>query len=146
MAYQLRQVVRRHKRVGRGVSRRGAKSGRGMKGQKSRAGFVRKAGFEGGQTPLYMRLPKARGAQQISIPQRPRMAGVPIRQLRRFPAGTIVTIEQLKTSGMIDRRQFTVKLIGHDQLDRALTVKVQAVTSAARQAVEQVGGKVELVT
>lgn len=135
---KLIMIAQDKRRRGRGIGRGGAKSGRGMKGQKSRAGYHRKAGFEGGQTPLYMRLPKGRGTKQKFPSQIISPTEVTTAHLNRFAAGTI-----------IGRAQFAgqrLKLIGNTPVKHKLIVRVHATTKAAQQAVEAAGGKVELIT
>lgn len=141
---QLPRVVRRKKRIGRGIGGRGAKSGRGMKGQKARAGYRRRAGFEGGQTPLYMRLPKGRGTKQIDASQVARPAALGLMTLKRWRGASIVGPGALRKAGLIRRGQ-AVKLIGTAALDRALTVRVHAISAQARAAIERAGGRVELI-
>jgi len=143
--HELPQVVRRKKRLGRGIGSRGAKSGRGQKGQRSRAGSHQKAGFEGGQTPLYMRLPKGRGTKQRFPSQVSKPATVTLTQLMQFEAGSIVGLGQLRQAGLLPRRAHTVKLLGTGTVDRALTVRVHAATPSARERVEAAGGKIELI-
>lgn len=142
---ELPKITKASKRVGRGIGSRGAKSGRGMKGQKSRAGYSRKAGFEGGQTPLYMRLPKGRGTKQVFASQKVKPAIVRVDQLDRFDDGSIVGIGVLREAGLVTGRRERVKLIGAGELMRRLTVRVHAVTGGARAAVEAAGGKIELI-
>lgn len=146
MMYQLPKLVRRKKRVGRGWGSRGAKSGRGQKGQKSRAGYTRKAGFEGGQTPLYMRLPKGRGSKQNFPSQVKKPVAIPIRVLEQYESGSIVGPGVLRTSGLLSRRSETWKLIGNEKLSKKLTVRAHAVSAGARAAVESAGGKIEIIT
>lgn len=143
--HRLAKIVRRRKRVGRGIGSRGAKSGRGQKGQKSRAGHKSKPGFEGGQTPLYMRLPKGRGTKQIFRPQGDKPVGIGVRQLKQFTAGSIVSPVRLREAGLIGRHDRLVKLIGNSPLSAKLTVRVHAVSAAAKQVVEAAGGSVELI-
>lgn len=142
---ELPKITKVGKRVGRGIGSRGAKSGRGMKGQKSRAGYSRKAGFEGGQTPLYMRLPKGRGTKQVFASQKVRPAIVHVGQLDRFDGGSVVGIGVLREAGLVTGRRERVKLIGAGELARRLTVRVHAATGGARAAVEKAGGKIELI-
>ncbi len=145
MTYILPKIVRRKKRVGRGWGSRGAKSGRGQKGQKSRAGYSRKAGFEGGQTPLYMRLPKGRGTKQRFPSRIKKPVAVPIRVLEAFEAGSIVGPGILRKHGWLARRSDTWKLIGNDKLSKKLTVRAHAASSGAKAAVEAAGGKIEII-
>lgn len=146
MAYQLQKIVRKKKRVGRGWGSRGAKSGRGQKGQKSRAGYTRKAGFEGGQTPLYMRLPKGRGAKQNFPSQVKKPVAITVRALEKLEAGSIVGPGVLRTAGLLSRRNQTWKLIGNDKLSKKFTVRVHGVSAGAKAAVEKAGGKVEIIS
>ena len=145
MTYPLPKVVRQKKRRGRGWGSRGAKSGRGQKGQKSRAGYTRKAGFEGGQTPLYMRLPKGRGTKQRFPSQVEKPVAISVRTLERFEVGSIVGPGVLRSAGLLSRRGDTWKLIGNDKLSKKLTVRAHKVSAGARSAVEAAGGKVELI-
>lgn len=144
--HSLAKLVRPKRRRGRGIGSRGAKSGRGQKGQGSRAGSFTKAGFEGGQTPLYMRLPKGRGTKQRFTPQVKKPAVVSVRQLDVFPAGSIVGPAQLQSARLISWRDTTVKIIGTGAVRHSLTVRAHRVTVAARAAVEAGGGKVEIIS
>lgn len=144
--HTLVKIVQRKKRLGRGWGSRGAKSGRGQKGQKSRAGYSSKIGFEGGQTPLYMRLPKARGSKQKFASQVTKPHAVSVGALTQFTNKTIVGPDHLYRSGLLPRGYYTVKLVGSAKLDRSLTVRVHAATPNAVKAVEKSGGKVEIIT
>lgn len=143
--HELPQIVRRKRRRGRGIGSGGAKSGRGMKGQRSRAGSRQKAGFEGGQTPLYMRLPKGRGTKQRFASQVRKPVALPVSVLRQFEAGSIVGPGQLRKAGLVHGRTDRVKLIAAGELDRKLTVRVHAATPAATKQVSDAGGSVELI-
>ncbi|MDP3996979.1 MAG: 50S ribosomal protein L15 [Candidatus Andersenbacteria bacterium] len=143
--HELPKIVKRKKRVGRGIGGRGAKSGRGMKGQRSRAGYSRKLGFEGGQTPLYMRLPKGRGTKHRMTKKRVRVLTVSTGQLQRFDDGTVVGPGQMKKLGWISGRSDRVKLIVSGLVDKKLTVRVHGVSEAAKERVEKAGGKVEII-
>jgi large subunit ribosomal protein L15 len=143
--HDLPEITRRKKRLGRGIGGDGAKSGRGQKGQKSRAGYSRKRGFEGGQTPLYMRLPKMRGAKQKYPAQGLRPAVVTTTQLNIVQDGSIVGIGQLRKQGLVERRCEEIKLVAGGKLEKKLTVRVNAATENAIKQVEQAGGKVEIV-
>jgi len=140
----LPALVRGKRRRGRGLAGGGKKSGRGMKGQRSRAGSIRRAGFEGGQTPLYQRLPKGRGTKQRFASQVQHPVAITLRQLGRFEDGSIVGPGKLKAAGLLKHSE-EVKLIGNNTLDRKLTVRVHAVSVKARAAVEKAGGKVEII-
>jgi len=146
MLHQLVPLVEKHKRRGRGHAKRGGKSGRGMKGQKSRAGYHRKRGFEGGQTPLYMRLPKARGSKQKFPSQVVKPEAVSVAQLNAFRAGETVGPEQLASKGLIRWAKSSVKLIGSAEVKTKLTVRVHAATQAATRQIEAAGGTVTVLT
>jgi large subunit ribosomal protein L15 len=139
------------KRVGRGLgSGKGRYSGRGIKGQKSRAGSHKMAaGFEGGQTKLFMRLPKMRGntsADAMPIgPFRTYTQPVNLRDLDRFDAGAEVTPESLVEKGLLKNTKIDVKLLGDGELTKKLTVRVHAISASAREKVEAAGGTVELL-
>jgi large subunit ribosomal protein L15 len=127
-------------RVGRGESgRRGKTAGRGMKGQKARG--QSKVGFEGGQTPLKLRLPKLRGFKN---PFRKEFAVVNIGRLSEaFGAGDIVDVEALRSKGLITKKKLPVKLLGDGDIDKPLSVRVDACSSSAREKIEAAGGSVE---
>jgi large subunit ribosomal protein L15 len=139
------------KRVGRGLgSGKGRYSGRGIKGQKSRAGtHMPSASFEGGQMPLFMRIPKLRGATSKDAmpigPFRTYSQPVNISDLERFQAGEEVTPEALKAKGLIRSLRKDVKLLGDGKLSKKLTVTVHAVSAGARKKVEAAGGTVTLL-
>lgn len=116
-----------------------------MKGQGSRAGTFAKAGFEGGQTPLYMRLPKGRGAKQRFASQVTKAGTISLKHLNRFAAGTIVGPEQLRAAGLIGRQDKAIKILGGGTLEHKLTVRTHAVTAGARAGIEAAGGTVELI-
>lgn len=146
MAISLPKVVNKSKRIGRGVSRSGAKSGRGQKGQKSRAGYSRKGGFEGGQTPLYMRLPKGRGTKQYPSSRVLKPLRLNVSTLEQFSDADIVGPGVLRKAGLLQRRQQEIKLIGNGSLSKKVTVRVHSASSAATHVVEKAGGKVEIIT
>ncbi len=126
------------KRVGRGnASGHGTYSGRGLKGQKSRAGHKPKLGFEGGQTKLIKRLPRRRGFTNIF---RKEYAAVNLRDLERFQAGTEVTPELLKQSGVLRTLRRPVKVLATGELTKALTVKVHKFSMTAKAKIEAAGG------
>src|SRR5690348_8061024 len=139
------------KRVGRGLgSGKGRYSGRGIKGQKSRAGSHRmRAGFEGGQMPLAMRLPKLRGNTSRDAmpvgPFRTYSQPVNIRDLDRFDAAEEVTPESLKAKGLIRSIRKDVKLLGVGELSKKLNVTVHAASAAAREKIEAAGGTLTLL-
>jgi large subunit ribosomal protein L15 len=139
------------KRVGRGLgSGKGRYSGRGIKGQKSRSGHHKlPAGFEGGQTKLFMRIGKLRGntsADAMPIgPFRTSTQPVNVRDLDRFEAGAEVTPETLVEKGLLKNTKIDVKLLGDGALTKKLTVRVHAISASAREKVEAAGGTVELL-
>jgi len=137
------------KRVGRGLgSGKGRYSGRGLKGQKSRAGSHKmRAGFEGGQMPTYMRLPKQRGNTSKDAmpvgPFRTFTQGVNVRDLEaRFDGGAEVTPEALKELGLIRSLRRDVKILGHGDLTKKLTVSAHRFSATAREKIEAAGGTV----
>jgi large subunit ribosomal protein L15 len=139
------------KRIGRGIgSGKGRYSGRGIKGQKSRAGSHKmRAGFEGGQMPIYMRLGKLRGAtSKDAMPIGPfRTSTVPVNvgSLDRFADGAEVTPETLVKVGLLKNTKTDVKLLGNGELKKKLTIRVHAISATAREKVEQAGGTVSLL-
>src|SRR6476660_7384966 len=139
------------KRVGRGIgSGKGRYSGRGIKGQKSRAGSHKmRAGFEGGQTNIYMRLGKLRGATSADAmpigPFRTYTQPVNLRDLDRFDAGDEVTPETLVEKRLIKNTRTDVKLLGVGEVTKKLTVRVHAISASAREKIEGAGGTVELL-
>lgn len=146
------QARRDRKRVGRGQgSGKGRYSGRGIKGQKSRSGSNKmRAGFEGGQMPLYMRLPKLRGNTSKDAmpvgPHRTFSQGVNVSQLEeRFDDGAEVTPEALKATRLIKKLNVDVKILGHGDLTKALTVTAHRVSASAREKIEAAGGTVTLL-
>jgi large subunit ribosomal protein L15 len=146
------QARKDRKRIGRGMgSGKGRYSGRGIKGQKSRAGsHAMRAGFEGGQMPLTMRIAKLRGntsADAMPVgPFRTYTQPVNIRDLEaRFEAGEEVTPETLKAKGLIRSMRKDVKLLGVGDLSKKLTITVHGASSTAREKVEAAGGSLTLL-
>ncbi len=135
--------TKKRKRIGRGPgSGWGVTAGRGQKGQKSRSGYSRRWGFEGGQMPLVRRIPK-RGFNNIF---REEWAEVNVGRLGIFEAGTEITPELLYENGLLRRNELTrVKLLGKGDLEIALTIKLHAVSAGAKAKIEAAGGKVELL-
>jgi large subunit ribosomal protein L15 len=141
------QPRRDRKRVGRGLgSGKGRYSGRGLKGQKSRAGSHKmRAGFEGGQMPLYMRLGKQRGpTSKDAMPIGPfRTTTVPVnlRDLERvFADGDTVDIEALIAKGILKNAKTDVKVLGSGELTKKLSVTAHRFSAAAREKIEAAGG------
>jgi large subunit ribosomal protein L15 len=139
------------KRVGRGAgSGKGKYSGRGIKGQKSRSGSHKmRAGFEGGQMPIYMRIGKQRGSTSKDAmpvgPFRTHTVPVNLRDLDRFDAGDVVTPETLVEKRLIKNTKIDVKLLGIGEVSVKLTVRVHAISASARDKIEAAGGTVELL-
>jgi large subunit ribosomal protein L15 len=139
------------KRIGRGLgSGKGRYSGRGIKGQKSRAGsHAMRAGFEGGQMPIYMRLGKLRGATSKDAmpigPFRTYTVPVNVRDLDRFDDGATVTPESLVEKRLIKNTKVDVKILGDGELAKKLTVSVHAVSASAREKIEAAGGTITLL-
>lgn len=133
---------KKRKRVGRGHgSGRGGYSTRGLNGQGSRAGGTKGAGFEGGQTPLYMRLPKLPGFRNFN-----RTEYVPVNVGRLeglFEDGDTVDAAALVEKGVIKHDDALIKVLGDGTITKALTVKVDKASASAIQKIEAAGGKVE---
>ena len=126
------------KRVGRGTS---SGTGKGQKGQGARSGGGKKPGFEGGQTPLFMRLPK-RGFTNFNKLE---YAIVNLDQLNTFEAGTVVCPKALKEAGLIKKELDGVKVLGNGTLEKAITVKAHKFSKSALAAIEAAGGKTEVI-
>ena len=131
------------KRVGRGPgSGLGKTSGRGENGQKSRSGASIPAWFQGGQTPLYRRVPK-RGFNNARF--RTEYATINLSDLNRFEDGAVVDTKLLKEVGLINKELDGVKVLGNGELTKKLTVKVNAFTKTAKEKIENIGGKTEVI-
>ncbi|MBQ7986762.1 MAG: 50S ribosomal protein L15 [Clostridia bacterium] len=130
------------KRVGRGIgSGTGKTSGKGHKGQNARSGGGVRPGFEGGQMPLYRRLPK-RGFTNIFAKK---YVTVNVEVLEKFENGTEVTAEVLKEAGIISKTLDGVKILGRGEVTKSLTVKVAGFTASAKEKIEKAGGKAEVI-
>jgi large subunit ribosomal protein L15 len=132
------------KRVGRGHgSGSGKTSGRGHKGQNARSGSKRRVGFEGGQMPLYRRLPKLGG---FTPRNRKVYAIVNVSDLEaRFEKAAVVDPAALAGAGLIKKERESVKILGDGELTKSLTVKAHAFTRGAREKIEAAGGKAEVI-
>ncbi|MBS4201567.1 50S ribosomal protein L15 [Bacillus sp. FJAT-49732] len=129
-------------RVGRGIgSGNGKTAGKGHKGQKARSGGGVRLGFEGGQTPLFQRLPK-RGFTNIN---RKEFAIVNLDELNRFEDGTEVTPELLIETGVVRNEKSGIKILANGNIEKKLTVKANKFSSAAKEAIEAAGGKTEVI-
>ena len=128
-------------RRGRGHgSGNGKTAGQGHKGQKARSGAPR-PGFEGGQMPLYRRLPK-RGFTNINAKQ---IVAINVDKLNKFEDGAVVTVETLLESGVISNALDGVKILGNGELTKKLTVQVNAFSKSAVEKIEALGGKAEVI-
>ena len=128
-------------RVGRGHgSGNGKTAGKGHKGQKARSGAPR-PGFEGGQMPLYRRLPK-RGFTNRNTKD---IVSINITELNRFEDGTVVTIETLVGNGVIKNPKDGVKILGNGELTKKLTVKANAFSASAAEKIQALGGTTEVI-
>ncbi|USS88474.1 50S ribosomal protein L15 [Fructilactobacillus hinvesii] len=126
-------------RKGRGLGSKGKTSGRGQKGQKARG--KTRLGFEGGQMPLYRRIPK-RGFTNIN---RKDIVIVNVNELNAFDNGAEVTPEALVETGIIRNLKDGIKVLGNGQLDKKLTVQANKFSASAKKAIEDAGGKAEVI-
>ncbi len=130
------------KRVGRGIgSGTGKTSGKGHKGQNARSGGGVRPGFEGGQMPIYRRLPK-RGFKNIFAKK---YVTINVDALEVFEDGTEITEALLKEKGIISKTLDGVKLLGRGELTKKLNVKVTGYTGSAKEKIEKAGGKAEVM-
>ena len=130
------------KRVGRGVgSGLGKTSGKGHKGAKARSGGGKRPGFEGGQMPLYRRVPK-RGFTNIFGTE---YAAVNVERLEVFNDGDVVTVDELLAKKIIRKPMDGVKIMGNGELTKKLTVKAAKFTASAKEKIEALGGKAEVI-
>jgi len=142
------QARKDRKRVGRGLgSGKGRYSTRGLKGQKARSGSHKmRAGFEGGQMPIYMRLPKMRGQYSKDAmpvgPHRTRTVAVNVRDLERFDAGTEITPESLAEAGLIRNTKYDLKILGEGELTKKLSVSAHNFSKTGREKIEKAGGSI----
>ena len=131
------------RRVGRGHgSGWGKTAGKGHKGQKARSGGSIRPGFEGGQMPLQRRVPK-RGFNNIF---RKKIVALNVNQLdAKFDNGAVVDAEALKNAGLVKNSFDGIKILGNGELTKSLTVKVDAFSESAKKAIEEAGGKAEVI-
>ena len=135
-------ATKSRKRRGRGTATgQGKTSGRGMNGQKSRSGGGVRLGFEGGQMPLYRRIPK-RGFTNIWGTE---YTVLNVSDLNRFEAGTTVTPEMLKELGMAKQVKDGIKILGNGELEKSLTVQAHKFSKTAVEKIESAGGKAEVI-
>ena len=131
------------KRIGRGPgSGNGKTAGKGHKGQNARSGGGVRPGFEGGQLPLYRRLSK-RGFNNYEF--RTVYATVNVSDLERFKDGTVVDTKMLKEAGLVNKELDGVKILGNGELTKKLTVKANKFSNTAKEKIENVGGKTEVI-
>ena len=128
-------------RVGRGHgSGNGKTAGKGHKGQKARSGAPR-PGFEGGQMPLYRRLPKRGFTNRNSLT----IVGINLSALEGFEDGAVVTVDSLIESGIVRNPKDGVKILGNGELTKKLTVKANAFSASAKEKIEALGGTCEVI-
>jgi large subunit ribosomal protein L15 len=129
-------------RVGRGIgSKLGKTSGSGNKGQKSRRGYSRRRGFEGGQMPLHRRIPKRGFHNPFTV----EFSIINLEELNVFPAGETVTPELLRAHGFIRRATGPIKVLGDGELKNKLTVHAHAFSASAKEKITKAGGSFEVV-
>ena len=134
---------KRARRLGRGVSAgQGASAGKGMRGQKARSGGSTRPGFEGGQQPLYRRLPKLKG---FPIINRKEYTTINVGKLSSLAADTEVNLSSLKEAGIIKNAKAPLKILGDGELNVALKVQAAAFTASAKSKIEAAGGSCEVV-
>jgi large subunit ribosomal protein L15 len=143
--HELRAVpgaTKAPKRKGRGTATgQGKTAGRGMNGQNSRSGGGTRPGFEGGQMPLYRRIPK-RGFTNIWATE---YAILNVNDLNKFEAGTVVTPDMLKEAGIIKKVKDGVKVLGNGTLEKNVTVQAHKFSKTAIEKIESAGGKAEVI-
>ena len=133
---------KRKVRVGRGMgSKLGKTAGSGNKGQKSRRGYSRRRGFEGGQMPLHRRIPKRGFHNPFGVSY----SVVNLEELNVFPAGETVTPELLRAHGFIRRATDPIKVLGDGELKTKLTIHAHAFSAAAKEKITKAGGTFEVV-
>lgn len=133
---------KKRNRVGRGMSSgNGKTSGRGQKGQKARTGGGSRPGFEGGQMPLFQRLPK-RGFTNVN---RKEFAIVNLETLNQFADGTEITPELLQQEGVVKNLASGIKILGKGSIENKYTVKAHKFSASAKEAIEAAGGKTEVI-
>lgn len=136
-------ATKTRKRVGRGTgSGLGKTSGKGHKGQNARSGGGVRPGFEGGQLPLFRRLPK-RGFSNARF--KTKYATINLSDLNRFEDGAVITPELLKEMGLIKNGLDGIKVLGKGKLEKKLTVRAHKFSSTAQNAIESLGGKIEVM-
>ena len=134
--------TKNRKRRGRGTATgQGKTGGRGMNGQNSRSGGGVRLGFEGGQMPLYRRLPKRGFNNKWAT----KYTTINVSELNRFEAGTEITPELLKEAGLAKQVKDGIKILGNGNLEKSLTVKAHKFTKTAEEKINAAGGKAEVI-
>ena len=136
----VQETVRQHQLGGGQVSEKGKTAGKGHKGQKARSGAPR-LGFEGGQMPLYRRIPK-RGFKNRN---RLEIVAINISALEKFDNGADVTVDTLIESGIVKNPKDGVKILGNGELTKKLNVKANAFSASAKEKIEALGGTCEVI-
>jgi large subunit ribosomal protein L15 len=135
---------KRKRRVGRGIAAgQGASCGFGMRGQKSRSGRPTRPGFEGGQMPLYRRIPKLK---HFPLVNRQQYTIINVEDLADLPSNTTVTLTSLMDAGIITSNDGPLKVLGNGELTVTLTVQAAAFTTTAQQKIEAAGGTCEVLS
>ena len=134
---------RRKLRKGRGIAAgQGASCGFGMRGQKSRSGRPTRPGFEGGQMPLYRRVPKLK---HFTVINPKNFTVINVAKLAELPAGSTVNIDSLVKDGLVTSPKHPLKVLGNGDLKVKLTVQAAAFTASAREKIEAAGGTCEVI-
>ena len=134
---------KRSSRLGRGIAAgQGASAGKGMRGQKARSGSGTRPGFEGGQQPLYRRVPKLKGFPLIN---RKVYTTVNVSKLAAFAANTEVNVASLRAAGILTAFKGSLKILGDGELSVPLTVQAAAFTASAKSKIEAAGGSCQVV-
>lgn len=134
---------KRKRRIGRGIAAgQGASGGFGMRGQKSRSGRSTRPGFEGGQMPLYRRLPKLK---HFTVVNPKHYTTINVSKLASLPANTEVTLTSLMDVGIVTTNDGPLKILGDGELNIPLTVRAAAFTAGARSKIEAAGGSCEVI-
>ena len=141
--YPAEGATKTRKRVGRGIgSGLGKTSGKGHKGQNARSGGGVRPGFEGGQLPLYRRLPK-RGFSNALF--KTRYATINLSDLNKFEDGAVITPELLKEMGLVKKQLDGIKVLGNGKLEQKLTIQAHKFSASALEKIKESGSKAEVI-
>jgi large subunit ribosomal protein L15 len=141
--YPAEGATKNRKRIGRGTSSgTGKTAGKGHKGQNARSGGGVRPGFEGGQLPLFRRLPK-RGFSNAKF--KTEYAVINLSDLNKFENNTVITPELLKEMGLVKNQIDGIKVLGNGTLEKKLTIKAHKFSSVAKEQIEKLGGKAEVI-